>query len=195
MGQISIDEYLRQETEPVVVKAPAPLNEMETVFVIPDDVWENRCAYCVHKNASENVRIPLWAVHKPQYEEIVPCRIMAIARTQDRPGECMSFSPRMTICGICETCRYNNIFHDGFCIKEDHSDQRRVFYGQDYGGDERNRDYYGRHRLSVCDDYEPDAFACVNKMIKIDKKIMFIFRKIQSGYKRVNPVLTLCAIP
>ena len=162
--QISMDEYLRQDEPPAEI--PAARDERETVFRIPDDVWNERCTHCVHKNAAVNIPIPLWAVHKPQYAEIIPCRIMAIARTQDRPGECMSFAPWMTVSGICETCRYNNIFHEGFCMKEDHAEQRRVFWGTDYGGDERLRDYYGRHRLSVCDDYDPDTFVSAERTVK-----------------------------
>lgn len=157
--QISIDELLRQEEPPVKIEIPVARDEKETVYRIPEDVWEGRCQLCVHKNASKNIPIPLWAVHKPQFSEIIPCRIMAISRPNDRPGECMSFAPHMSTYGICETCKHNNIFHEGFCMKEDHAEQHRVFYGTDYGGDARKIDYYSRHRLSVCDDYEPDQYV------------------------------------
>ena len=131
----------------------------EKVFSIPQDVWETRCVHCVHKNGKENWAVPLWAVHRPQYTETIPCRIMSISRPNVMPGECMSFAPKISVYGICESCRHNNIFEDRFCAKEDHAEQRRVFYGHDYGGDERKRDYWGRHRLSVCDDYEPNQYA------------------------------------
>ena len=61
--------------------------------------------------------------------------------------------------GICENCRHNNIFCDGFCMKADHAEQHRVFYGKEFGGNDRERDYWGRHRLSVCNDYEPDIYV------------------------------------
>lgn len=157
--QISIDEILREEEPPAKIEIPIQRDENETVYRIPDDVFETRCRVCIHKNAEENIPIPIWAVHKQQYAEIIPCRIMAICRPNDRPGECMSFAPHMSTYGICETCRYNNIFHEGFCMKADHAEQRRVYWGQDYGGDARRMDYYGRHRLSVCDDYEPDLYV------------------------------------
>ena len=128
-------------------------------YTIPGDVWENRCRFCIHKNAEENLPVPAWAVHKPQYEDVIPCRIMSISRPNEMPGECMSFAPKISVYGICGTCKHNNIFCDGFCMKEDHKEQRRVFYGKDYGGDERKRDYYGRHALSVCDDYEPGEYV------------------------------------
>lgn len=157
--QISIDEYLRHEEPPAKIEIPVTKNEIGTVFKIPEDVWQERCQLCIHKNAEENIPVPLWAVHRPQYSEIIPCRIMAISRPNVRPGECMSFAPRFGLKGICESCRHNNIFHEGFCMKEDHAEQHRVFWGTDYGGDARRVDYYGRHRLSVCDDYEPDQYV------------------------------------
>lgn len=158
-NQISIDELLRESEPPVKVEVPVARNETETVYSIPDDVFAERCKYCVHKMGSENIPIPLWAVHKRQYENIIPCKIMAISRPNDRPGECMSFAPRIDVYGICATCKGNSFFHNGFCLKENHGKQRRVFYGTHYGGDARKIDYYARHRLSVCDDYEPNQYV------------------------------------
>ena len=158
-NQISIDDLLMETEEQKKPEIPVPKYDEEKVYTIPEDVWEKRCRFCVHKNAEDNIPIPLWAVHKPQYSESIPCRIMAISRPNVMPGECMSFAPKMSTYGICETCRHNNIFHDGFCTKPDHAEQRRVCYGGNYGGDQRKIEYYGRHRLSVCDDYEPDYYA------------------------------------
>ena len=111
------------------------------------------------ENAEENVPVPASAVHKYKYSDILPCRILGVCHPNDMPGDCMSFAPRMDVYGICATCKHSNQFHDGFCLKENHAEQRRVFYGKDYGGDERKIDYYGRHRLSVCDDYAPDEYV------------------------------------
>lgn len=152
--QMSIDDLLREDEPQVKIETLTPQYDGEKIYQIPEDVWENRCRICVHKNAEENRPIPLWAVYKYQYDSVKPCKIMGIARMNDRPGECMSFNPRFGTPGICESCRYSNQFFDGFCTKEDHAPQRRVYWGGDFGGDERKRDYWGRHRFSVCDDYE-----------------------------------------
>ena len=158
--QISIFELMTDTSTPHDHEIALPsAYSGEKVYVIPDDVWENRCSKCIHKNGPENWPVPFGAVYRQQYAELIPCRIMTISRPNDRPGECMSFAPRMDVFGICGTCKHDNIFCDGFCMKEDHAEQRRVFYGKDYGGDARKIDYYGRHRLSVCDDYEPDEYA------------------------------------
>lgn len=157
--QISIDDLLRKEEPPAKVEIPIARFETEKIYTIPDDVWEERCSICVHKNGAENIPIPMWAIHKHQFAEMIPCRILSICRPNDKPGECMSFRPRMDTYGICETCVHNNQFWEGFCMKEDHAEQRRVYWGKDFGGDDRKVDYWGRHSLSVCDDYEPDLYC------------------------------------
>ena len=63
--QISIDDLLRKPEPKVVL--PASKYDGEKVFTIPDDVFQNRCIHCKHKNAEKNVPIPLWAVHNPHY--------------------------------------------------------------------------------------------------------------------------------
>lgn len=158
-NQITIDDLLCEaEPREKAVELPAPATG-ERVLTIPDDVWETRCAYCVHKNAEKNIPIPARVVYVYRYDKLLPCHIMGICRANDKPGECMSFAPRYDCYGICATCKHNNSFYDEFCMKEDHAPQRRVFYGMTYGGDERKLDYYGRHALSVCDDYEPNEYA------------------------------------
>lgn len=159
--QISIDEFLRQqEPEPKIV-IPVSRYDGEKVYQIPQDVWETRCIHCEHKNGKENVQIPMWAIHKAQYEKIIPCRIMAILGRglDEMPGECMSFAPRIETYGICYTCRHDSHFNEGFCDREEHAPERRVYYGGHYGGDEKNRDYWGRHRFCTCDDYEPNQYV------------------------------------
>lgn len=158
--QISMDELLRQTAPEARIVIPVALDG-EKVYRIPQDVWETRCQICGHKNGPENIPVPLWAIHRPQYEKIIPCKIMAVLgdSLKERQGECMNFTPKFGTYGICESCRHNNCFYEGFCTKEDHGPQRRVYYGKNYGGDERKVDYWGRHRLSVCDDYEPNEYA------------------------------------
>lgn len=146
------DAMAEMEPKPTVV---IPKVEGERKYTIPDDVWRNRCQYCGHKQAEENAEIPISVIHKYAYQHLVPCRILSIARPNEMPGECLSFSP-YNLYGICETCQHNNCFIEGFCMKKDHAPERRVMYGGDYGGDEKKRDYWGRHRFSTCDDYEPN---------------------------------------
>lgn len=158
-NQITIDDLLCEaEPREKAVELPAPVAG-EKVFTIPDDVWETRCQLCRHKNAEKNVPIPLWAVHSPHYSDVVPCLIMGVCRPNEMSGECMSFAPRIDCYGICGSCKHDNYFHEGFCMKENHGPERRVYYGQTYGGDEKKLDYWGRHYLSVCDDYKPDEYA------------------------------------
>ena len=154
--QMTIDDLIVMEEPKVTIPEAAA---GEKVYRIPDDVWEGRCQLCVHKHAQENVPIPQWAVHKYSYDKIIPCRIMGLSLFDRMPGECLNFAPRMEVEGICNSCRHDSYFHEGFCMKEGHAEQRRVYWGKDYGGDKRKIDYYARHRLSVCDDYEPNEFV------------------------------------
>ena len=152
-NQITIDDLLCEPEKEVEIPVAAG---GEKVYTIPDDVWENRCKVCGHKNAEKNVPIPASVLWECQYATVIPCRIMGLAKANKMPGECLSFSPKYGTPGICDSCEYCNEFADGFCTKKDHAPQRRVYYGTDYGGSEKKVDYYSRHILSVCDDYEPD---------------------------------------
>ena len=153
MNQISMFEIMAQAREPVTVPRP---QAGEKVYVIPDDVWENRCRYCAHKHAKENRPIPISIINKCFYENVIPCQILSICKPDRMPGECLSFTP-YNVYGLCCTCEHDNMFCEGFCRKPDHAPERRVCYGGNYGGDERNVDYWGRHRFSVCDDYTPNG--------------------------------------
>ena len=158
--QISIDDLLRAEEKPAKIVIPIAKYDGEKIYTIPEDVWEKRCRFCMHRRGLENIPVPIWAVHTVRYEEIIPCRIMAISHPNERPGECMSFTPKITTYGICATCRHNAWeFHEGFCFKEDHGEQYRVCFGQHYGGSDKKIDYYARHRLSRCEDYEPSEYV------------------------------------
>ena len=102
--QLSFSDLMAEEPETVT------LPEGGKCYTIPADVWENRCRFCVHKHAEENQPVPMWAVYKPMYSHLIPCRILTVANLHERPGECMSFAPRMDCYGICETCIHNSIF-------------------------------------------------------------------------------------
>ena len=155
--QISIYELMQKEEE---IELPE-VRDDEKAFRIPQDVWETRCQHCVHKVGKENIPVPMWMAYKHKYENVIPCRIIGICHPNDMPGECMSFAPKIDTWGICATCKHQGgIFGgDDFCRKKDHAERHRVYYGTDYGGDERKKEYWGTFRLSTCDDYEPDEYA------------------------------------
>ena len=132
-GQISIDELLTEVKPREKVEIPKALYETTNVYRIPDDVWENRCRLCVHKNAEENVPVPRELVYRPQYAEVIPCRIMTVASMNGVTGECMSFTPRIDVGGICRSCVHTSYFHDGYCRKDGHAPKRQVYRGQDWG--------------------------------------------------------------
>lgn len=136
------------------MKFPPDQAREENCRIIPDEIWEKRCRFCTHKNAAENIPVPVSWLGKYQYDRIIPCRIISLFHTE-KTGECVNFHPEFFTGGICYSCRHNNRFHEGFCTKEDHAPQRRVYYADGFGGDEKHRDYWGRHVQCVCDDYEP----------------------------------------
>ena len=153
--QISMDEIMNPPKEVKIPEVTGP-----DAIRIPDDVWENRCMKCVHRCAKNNNPVSkdmLW--RSWNYEGIIPCKILGLAKCNDMPGECLSFEPSIWMYGICGSCEHDNNFFDGFCMKKDHAPQRRVCYGTDYGGDERKKDYYSRHRFCVCDDYKPNEYV------------------------------------
>lgn len=152
--QLSIFDAMA-ENEPEQEISLPKATEGEMMYTIPEDVWKTRCRYCGHRNAEKNVPIPASVVWRYAYEKVLPCRILTVARPNDRPGECMSFTPIHNLYGICATCKHDNCFMEGYCKKADHAEQRRVYWGKTYNNDKP--DYWGRHRLSVCDDYEPEA--------------------------------------
>lgn len=146
--QISFSDLMTQDEEQPEITC----GKDEKAYRIPGDVWETRCRYCVHKTGEKNIPIPVALVHKTHVQKVIPCRIMTVSKPGNEiKGECMSFTPK-DVYGICETCKHNNIFHEGYCMKENHAEQHRVFYGNAF---HYKPDYYGTHRLSVCADYEP----------------------------------------
>lgn len=158
--QISMTELLeeQQTTEKPAIRYQPSItvcDEHTDAYRIPEGIWETRCKYCIHKNADQNIPVPKAEVHRPYMEIFLPCRIMAIAHPGERmAGECFSFAQR-NVYGICATCKHDNVFCEGWCTKAGHGEEKRVFYGVTYPNSKP--DYWGRHRLCVCDDYEPEA--------------------------------------
>lgn len=124
---------------------------MMSDYVIPDDVWEGRCRWCIHRTAEENRKIPRAWIYQYRHDRDKPCRILGVAHPDEIPGECKSFAPN-EIYGICATCEHDNSFHEGFCLHDGQPNKRQVYIGQGY----QNEAYWGVHRLSTCDAYTPD---------------------------------------
>ena len=144
--QISIYEVMREPE----ISIPEPDRTVK-VYQIPDDIWETRCKYCVHKRGEKNLPFDIVMIERPAYETVIPCRILRLFR-EISPGECVNFTPKRGTKGICMSCKYDNIFHEGFCTKEGHAPKRKVFgYGATYHCPQP--DYYSEHIISVCDDY------------------------------------------
>lgn len=129
----------------------------KNIIRIPDDVWENRCQWCHHRNllVNENRDVEHWeplCTHRPTRESI-PCNILSISQyhLNDVPGECTCFAPNH-IYGICWTCKWDNIFHEpSYCLFSDHPDKHPVYVGNSYGAR-----YWKEHYLCTCENYSPN---------------------------------------
>ena len=160
--QVSMDELLRKQAE----EEKPPEATEGRIFQIPDDVWENRCRICHHKLADENRPCDMRMIEKPMYEKFLPCRILRLTNF-DTPGECSCFSIKDDTPGYCVSCEYNNIFCDGYCTKKDHAQQRQlIIKGDTYG---HHNEYWGKHILSVCDDYK-EKWRANRGMAQANKK-------------------------
>ena len=123
---------------------------------IPDDVFETRCRYCRHRQTEENREIPdKYVFFAPKHKEM-PCGIMGISQHNKVKGECLSFLPNY-IFGICSTCQHNNMFMKNYCRLEKQPNKRQLFVASSVG-DAITPEYYSKHRVSTCDNYEVEAW-------------------------------------
>lgn len=129
---------------------------MDDVIRIPDEIWEERCRWCVHRQTEKNRSVVRWetSTSRQDVSASVPCRILSIAGYDRIPGECVSFAPH-DIYGLCMTCAHDRMFHrkEGFCELDERPNYRQVYLGIGY----QNPEYWGRHRLSTCDNYCPNS--------------------------------------
>lgn len=124
---------------------------------IPEDVFINRCRWCLHGNKDgKNIEIPEADIYKAKYRDRQPCQIMGISSHSVVPGECLSFMPRFMY-GICATCEHNNAFTENYCMRPEQPNKRQLFMGNSFSG-MHGRDYWGKHMLSTCDAYTPDPY-------------------------------------
>lgn len=125
---------------------------MEPVKKIPDDVFENRCRWCIHGRVENgNKEIPERHLFVEFHHRTFPCNIMGISRCDKVPGECLSFQPNY-IYGVCGTCNYSSMFGDDFCHHPNGPANKRIVYL----GDDFTKDGYWTHRRSTCDRYLVD---------------------------------------
>lgn len=133
---------------------------------IPDDIYNNRCRYCLHFCAEgENRDFEPREVLSPRIRS--SCNILGVSsygvqRKNEtngeyyykvyEDGECRSFAPRWTHPGICHSCRHHNTFREdtNYCMLpiEAQKNRRIAVILNDYGSD--------AHRSSgdVCDKWE-----------------------------------------
>ena len=127
---------------------------MDDIIRIPDEVWDGRCRWCVHRQTEKNRDVVRWetSTSRQDISASVPCRILSIARYDRVQGECLSFAPN-DIYGLCMTCDHDRLFHreEGFCELDERPNYRQVYIGQGY----QDPAYWGKHRLSTCDNYCP----------------------------------------
>lgn len=122
---------------------------------IPEDVWEGRCRWCVHRRLEENKPVDRRLIYNSAYaKDHLSCRIYGLAKCHEIPGECRSFAPNH-IYGICKTCEYNNCFHEGYCTRDEQPNKRQVYIG--HSAYNHKADYWQVHEMSTCDEYTPDS--------------------------------------
>ena len=122
---------------------------------IPDDVFRNRCAWCIHRNPGrDNIEILEREMYLHSIREKTPCLIIGVCRPNRIKGECESFYP-MHIYGICYTCaHYNNFFEDTDCCTLYERPNRHRVYAGDRGGVQA--------ALFTCDRYTPSKYNLNN---------------------------------
>lgn len=124
---------------------------------ITDEVFENRCRYCIHGSPEAgNKDIRKEWIYSQFYRKDLSCRIFGISRFDEVPGECLDFSPHH-IFGICYTCEYDNCFHEPtYCTRAEQPNKRQVFIGNGGLGGAHHPNYWKNHVLSTCDAYMPN---------------------------------------
>ena len=118
---------------------------------IPDDVFKNRCQWCIFYEGRENIDVPGNRIFSNWCSQNAPCRIFGICACNKVPGECLSFQPREMF-GICRYCRYDNCFRkdSGFCTHPHGPINKRMVFLTD----QRDRDgYWSQHSCYTCDRY------------------------------------------
>jgi hypothetical protein len=119
-------------------------------IIIPDDVYENRCRWCVHyQKQFPNLPIEKRLLFSHSGSKR-PCRILGIAEFSKIQGECLSFCS-VPMFGVCRYCEHYNSFCPNECMIDKPRDQRTVFSTQTYGQCQTNC-------YKVCEHYKASKF-------------------------------------
>lgn len=134
---------------------------------IPDNIYNNRCRYCMHFTGLPNTTGELSQGQLFSCKPSTPCNIISIANYCEQKiisyhpisctyevhdNECFSFTPNYGYPGICDSCRYSNHSFDesDYCSlpKEEITDRRPLLIGYTFG--QRKTDYwtYAYHTCS-----------------------------------------------
>ncbi|MEE0839055.1 MAG: hypothetical protein U0L72_00700 [Acutalibacteraceae bacterium] len=135
---------------------------------IPDDIYENRCRYCMHHiPEKENREIKSKEVYRNLDNPCV-CKIQSIAQYKYQEhdkewrdfwyvpyedGECRSFTPNYGY-PICHNCEYSNQFRrdSEYCTKEP-KNRKVAVIGNNYGTE------YWKFAYMICDKWKMDSLG------------------------------------
>lgn len=133
---------------------------------IPDDIYNNRCQYCIHfiedKENREIQRHEIWRCS----DNPCPCKIQSIAQYKHQEhdedwrefwyvpyddGECRSFTPLYGY-PICYYCEYHNSFmkEQEYCTITP-KNRRIAVIGNQYGGE------HWQYAYMICDKWKLDS--------------------------------------
>lgn len=90
---------------------------------IPDDVYENRCHYCMQFQDKPNDDVYMFAQNRP-------CNVFGLPRLWEVEGECRCFVP-YSIFGICNTCEFKSWDKQKECQIEP-VNRRAVYHSGDW---------------------------------------------------------------
>lgn len=128
---------------------------------IPENIFKNRCKYCLHYDPDgENRDFEPKEVFS--YSIKRSCQILSVARyfyqvihengtyfgeienIAYSDGECRSFTPYLSYPGICMSCKYHNVFVDGYCTVNNGKgdDYHLAFLANGYESEKYKSNYY-----------------------------------------------------
>lgn len=138
---------------------------------IPDEIYENRCKYCVHfvrdgenrdfeareaylHSTNPSCRIFTIAGYKYQIPLMESNRFAGHENVPFFDGECRTFAPRLAYPGICQSCAYHNCFVKGCPTEKRGDDYRRAFIANDHGSEEYASNFYTCSNWKIKDTFK-----------------------------------------
>lgn len=134
---------------------------------IPDSIYNTRCRYCIHFTGLPNTvgELSTGQLYSNRIE--TPCNIISIADYCEQKilsykpfsctyevnsDECFSFTPNYGYPGICQSCRYFNIWNEkeSYCAlpKKENADRHQMFNGYSSKNKKPNYFDYAYHTCS-----------------------------------------------